>query len=154
MTDEVADCGADRDLLQKAMSSGIVQKIETYHSGPGNPVSVITQLVQGPDYLQQRIQSTLSDTLVVVAKQFSELQGTWLNVREEVAPGSVEKGSNGICCNLFFDCDGTVDIHKLVEVNIIELNAVLATVIGDGDSIRRGGARVKGICCFSNGDYN
>ncbi len=119
--------------------------IATHHDFTGDPFLVITQIVEGPDDLEQRVHRTLPDALIVVVKKLSELQGAGLNIREEMMLGGSEESANGVSSNLFLNSNRTVDVHHLVEIEIVQLNAIrtVTIVIRDCNSIGRRGSRVK-----------
>ena len=113
------------------------QGSDTHHHCTRLPLCVIAQIVESANDLQERVHSALPDAFIVVGEKLNQLERAWLDIGEEVALRSSEQRSNGVCSNLLLNSDGTVDIHQLVEIKILELHAghPILSVIGDGDSV-------------------
>lgn len=94
----------------------------TYRGLARSPLRRIAQIVEGTDGLKERISCTLADTLIVMCEEIDKFDRAFLNVRQEVTPGSSEDCTNRIGGNLFLDSDGTVDIHYFIDVDILQLN--------------------------------
>jgi len=101
---------------------------------------MFAQIVKGPDDFQKRIGCTLPDTFIVVRKEGDELKCARLDEGQELELGRSEEGSNGVCSDLLLNGDSTVNIHHLVEIEVLDLNrgiAVGISLVRDSDGIGR-----------------
>ena len=130
--------------------------IATHHDFTGDPFLVITQIVEGPDDLQQRIRRALPDALVVVGQERDELEGARLNERQEVHLGRGEERADGVRRNLLLDGNGAVYVHHLLDVDVLEVDggvAVDVDLLADGDVIRGRGSKSERAGGISNRDW-
>jgi hypothetical protein len=116
------------------------QLLENVHLRSPSQVATrgVAQLVHGPDDLQERLQRTLPNPVVIVCKLADQLDSAILDVRQEVGTSGSEESTDGVCGNLLLDTDHAVDLEHLVDINLFK--GV------DPDSSRRGTSRGKGFC--------
>jgi len=123
-----ADCaGLDKFNQRFAYSAEETNRVKT-----SDPRFMVAQIVEGSDDLEKRINSTLPDPFIVVVEQGNQLNNTGLDERKEMATGGSEDCTDCVSCNFLFDSDGTVDIHELLEVKILNIVSVEIFLKGDG----------------------
>src|SRR5262245_59140458 len=86
------------------------------------PFLMITEFVESPDDLQQRICCRLSNTLVIMRQQPNQLQSALLDVGEEMVMCRGKQGPDSVRSNLFLDGDGTIDIEHFIKIDIFEFD--------------------------------
>ena len=153
MGDELADLRVQDGRLNSASASipciNQYEQQKTHRVGTGNPLLVLAQIIEGPDNLQQRIRRALPDALVVVGQERDELERAGLDEGQEVHLGRGEERADGVGRNLLLDGNGAVDVHHLLDVDVLEVDGGIAVdinLLADGDSVggRRSGSERAG----------
>ncbi len=99
---------------------------------------MLAQVIEGPDDLQQRIRRALPDALVIVGQERDELERAGLDEGQEVHLGRGEERADGVGRDLLLDGNGTVDVHHLLDVDVLQVDggvSVDVDLLSDGDSI-------------------
>ncbi len=111
---------------------------KTHRVSTRNPLLVLAQVIEGPDDLQQRIRRALPDALVIVGQERDELERAGLDERQEVHLGRGEERADGVGRDLLLDGNGAVDVHHLLDVDVLEVDggvAVHVDLLAYGDSV-------------------
>ena len=101
----------------------------------GLPLRGLAKVVERANDLKKRVSRTLADSLVEVVEEAKKLERARLDVREEVAPGRREDGTNGVGGDLLLDVDTTADVKEIIDVDLLIVHVL--GVVGDVDRIRR-----------------
>jgi hypothetical protein len=128
----------------------------THHLGTRMPVLMIAEFIENPDNLQKRVGSGLSDALVIMGKQLYQLQGTLLDIWEEVIASCRKDSANCVSSDLLLNGDGAVDVEHLIEIDIFDLQGRITVdicIINDSDGIGRRRAGGKSGHCIGVRDW-